>query len=379
MTRLIRASRLVISSGRPVLTERFSLCFLSFVRPAPDRPELVDPTGQAHPPAATVAGPNGTIAHFIVGPDWPGGDYRLAPNHEAVRIPISNRARQFTPPPIEHQLQANFAGQVTLLGYDLPQRRVQPGGRFPVTLHLRSERTMGQNLVIFNHLLDRQAVQRGGGDRVPLNYYTTLLLAPGEIVSDAYRVPVEPAAPPGVYWLDVGLYPSDQPGRSLALFSAGQPVGRTSVQLGPVKVGGPPPGVTVAAANPQQPLNVAFGSPALITLLGFDLAGPAQPATLTLYWQAGANPSLDYTIFVHLLDPAGQLAGQADGPPANGAYPTSLWDPGEIIVDPHALPELPAGRYRIQLGLYRPDTGERLPAAGSAEGAVHVLDYEVGQ
>ena len=128
-------------------------------------------------------------------------------------------------------------------------------------------------------------------------------------------------------------------------------------------------------------LNTTFSHE--ITLLGFDweldrstieTEGSANAITaLTLYWQAIATPQSDYTVFVHLLDSAGQLAGQADGPPAAGAYPTSLWEPGEIIVDRH---QLPAGlQYEsINIGLYRTDTGQRLTADGYPDGAVPLSD-----
>ncbi|MEW5957305.1 MAG: hypothetical protein AB1801_06255 [Chloroflexota bacterium] len=365
---------------------------LSFVLSDPTPPQLLAPDGQTFAPVTSITNSNGAIAHFIVGADWPGGNYQLSMNNEQLSIPISNRARRFTPPLMAYRLEANFAGQVTLLGYDLPQRRVRPGDSFPITLYLRGERTMGQNLVIFNHLLDRQAVQRGGGDRVPLDYYTTLLWAPGEIVSDSYRVPVESTAPPGVYWLDVGLYPSDQPHRSLPLVVNGQPIDRTSVRLIPVKVGGPPPEVTVTQANPQRLLDLPFGNQ--ITLLGFDFTGAhdetisaenaleirkSKIVNLKLYWRPTAIPPADYTVFVHLLDPAGSLVTQADSPPASGGYPTSLWDPGEIIVDTHPLPALPPGRYILQVGLYRPDMGERLPLAGSPDGAAQLIEVEVGE
>jgi hypothetical protein len=214
---------------------------------------------------------------------------------------------------------------------------------------------------------------------------------PGEVVSDAYNVPVAEDAPPGVYWLDVGLYPAEQPELPLPLLVDGQAIDRNSVRLGPVKVGGPPPGVTVPNAAPQHPLEVSFGEQ--ITLLGFDLAGPAgrragdlpagitgrqsSPIGLSLFWRAEGMPPADYTVFVHLLDAQGNLAGQADSPPAGGAYPTSLWETGETIVDERLLPDLPAGRYFLQVGLYRADTGERLPAAGWPAGAVRLTELEI--
>ena len=57
----------------------------------------------------------------------------------------------------------------------------------------------------------------------------------------------------------------------------------------------------------------------------------------------------------------------------HGDYPTSYWQTGERIRDSHyvSLPtDLAAGQYEIHLGLYRLDTGERLPvsATGSSGG-----------
>ena len=61
-----------------------------------------------------------------------------------------------------------------------------------------------------------------------------------------------------------------------------------------------------------------------------------------------------------------------DGPPLGGDYPTSWWEAGETIVDMHSLDlnrvgvtlPLEPGRHRLLVGLYRLDTGERLPAVG---------------
>lgn len=343
----------------------------------PDTPSavLVGPDGRTFSPARTIAGPSGLAAFFLVGPDWPTGDYYLQSPISNLPIPITNRPRRFEPPPMQVELKANFAGQLTLLGYDMPVRRVEPGGRFPVTLVWRAETTIGQNLVVFNHLLDAQMVQRGGSDRVPLEYYTTLLWVPGEIVADSYQVAVEAGAPPGVYWLDVGVYPAEQTARPLPLVVSGQTVDQNSVRLGPLKVGGPPPGATAASVSPKNPLVASFGGQ--ITLLGYDPPS-AGGEGLTLYWRAEGSPAADYTVFVHLLDPRGQVVAQADGPPVGGAYPSSLWEAGEIIIDRHSLPALPSGQYTVLVGLYRTDTGERLPATGRPDGAVALENFTLG-
>lgn len=346
---------------------------ISLSQPEPTTPALIDPTGQRLSPDLALNGEQGGLAQFIVKADWPAGQYQV--EGDTTTVTVSNRPRQFAPPPLQYQVEANFADTLTLLGYDLPRRRVEAGQSFPITLHWRAEQTTGQNLVVFNHLLDEQAVQRGGADRIPKKYYTTLLWVPDEIVSDEYEVPVSGAAPPGIYWLDVGLYPADQPGRSLPLVVEGQAIDQSGVRLGPVKVGGPPPGVVLSQVEPQQPRDIQFGE--IFTLLGFDVNQTGSELNLTLYWRAEAAPPVDYTVFVHSLDEADAVIAQADGPPAGGRYPTSLWEAGEIVRSEHRLADLPPGAYRLLVGLYQADSGARLPVGSHPDGAVALLEFSV--
>jgi hypothetical protein len=85
---------------------------------------------------------------------------------------------------------------------------------------------------------------------------------------------------------------------------------------------------------------------------------------LTLYWRASARLDHDYTVFVHVLDDAGQLVGQADGPPVAAHYPTTVWRPGEIVQDSRLV----ASGHSYLLGLYDATSGQRL-AAFAADGA----------
>ena len=62
---------------------------------------------------------------------------------------------------------------------------------------------------------------------------------------------------------------------------------------------------------------------------------------------------LDYTAYVHLLADGGDLVTQRDRPPAG--YPTSVWQPGEIVLDTYTInlpPDLPSERYTLQTGFY---------------------------
>jgi hypothetical protein len=125
----------------------------------------------------------------------------------------------------------------------------------------------------------------------------------------------------------------------------------------------------------------------LVQLIGYDLdsrrAYPGGRIPVTLYWQTLAPIPASYHIFAHLEGSAGPAA-QADGVPVCWSYPTDLWRPGQIIADQHAIPippDTPPGRYSLQIGLYLPDTFERLDildVAGNPAGvSVTIADVEI--
>jgi len=73
-----------------------------------------------------------------------------------------------------------------------------------------------------------------------------------------------------------------------------------------------------------------------------------------LWWTADEPLPDDYTVSVFLLDEAGQLAVQHDSYPLENERPTTGWEPGEIIYDPHPieLSGLPPGRYTAGVKVY---------------------------
>ncbi|MFQ5578921.1 MAG: hypothetical protein ACE5G8_18235, partial [Anaerolineae bacterium] len=64
-------------------------------------------------------------------------------------------------------------------------------------------------------------------------------------------------------------------------------------------------------------------------------------------------------VFVNAQDEAGQTVTQIDHRPLRSVYPTTLWQPGQIIRETGPL-DLPPGVYRLRVGMYRLETGERL-------------------
>ena len=108
---------------------------------------------------------------------------------------------------------------------------------------------------------------------------------------------------------------------------------------------------------------------------------PGQSVPIRLDWQALTPLTTTYTFFLHMTAADGSGYAQDDGPPLNGLYPMHLWQP-EIRYPDHRsleLPsELPAGRYRLEIGFYRLDTGDRLPVTagpGRLPDEALILDY----
>jgi hypothetical protein len=121
-----------------------------------------------------------------------------------------------------------------------------------------------------------------------------------------------------------------------------------------------------------QPIEAAFGSE--IQLSGFTTskAETGEKLDVLLAWEAKRQANEDYVVFVHMVDSSGQLVANHDGVPGNGRFPTKAWQPGIVIPDTHSIlipAELPAGEYLLKVGLYDPDTGERLTAT-AADGTV---------
>lgn len=123
---------------------------------------------------------------------------------------------------------------------------------------------------------------------------------------------------------------------------------------------------------PATRVEARFGES--IDLLGYSLdaekAEPGRIVRLTLFWQTEGSIEKDYKVFVHLLDRQGQILAQHDSPPVGGSMSTAGWVEGETIVDNHGIlipPGAPPGEYQLVLGMYEPETQERVPVISGGE------------
>ena len=120
-------------------------------------------------------------------------------------------------------------------------------------------------------------------------------------------------------------------------------------------------------SQPQVANDVTFGD--VLELRGYDLEQTGDTLALTLHWQARQRMETGFKFFVHLYSLAdGSLAAQADWVAHDWTYPTDRWEADEFVTDTVSLSAIPAGRYRLVVGVYDPQSGERLTSDATPPG-----------
>ena len=318
--------------------------------------------------------PDGTTistASFAVDPGVAPGAYRLLHNGGdafELTIHVQTRPRQFAPPvDIGESLDADFGGQLELLGYKADISPRLPGDALIFDLYWRARQTMGRPYIGSFHLLDRTMTSWGQADQILGGAYQNLLWAPGEVAPETYRLSLDLQTPPGLYTLEYSVYDHTEGDfRFLPVSSPDNPQLEDHLYLGQLRVLDP------AHNNPpQQALTATLGEQ--IQLLGADMPPvtllPDAPLEFALYWQAIVSPQSDYTVFTQLIGPDGQVWAQQDNYPQSGRYPTTAWQVDDRVVDRYALhlsDGAPPGDYRLLVGMYDLNTGQRLPVIDAA-------------
>ncbi|MCA9974078.1 MAG: DUF2723 domain-containing protein [Anaerolineales bacterium] len=124
--------------------------------------------------------------------------------------------------------------------------------------------------------------------------------------------------------------------------------------------------ITPSPATHVPPPDVNFALGNGIRVRSAQLAAAANHVEVVIFWEALAPPAYDYSVAAHLVARTPvtgpqDILSQADAAhPVGGWYPTSRWQPGEIVRDVYRLP-LPTGAApaAVQLTMYRQDeTGQ---------------------
>ena len=246
---------------------------------------------------------------------------------------------------------------IELVGYQWPAQATA-GEFMPVTLAMRVPLTTTNYYAPVLHI---------GDIRYPFTTDTHLitpLWQAGEVIVERFDVALPHDLPTGVYPAHVQIHN----------LSADADAG-VYVQLPPLTVLGKenPPATSHLLANFRQRVGLVRASAwhgARRTAAPWATPLAVQRGDVVnvfLEWQVLDYAEESYTVFFHLnqLDHVPVVA--LDYTPLGGAVPTHLWFPKWLphqrLTDPYRLiipPELPPGRYYIEVGLYEMTSGRRL-------------------
>lgn len=199
-------------------------------------------------------------------------------------------------------------------------------------------------------------------------YFNTMSAAnwpPGTVVDDAVQLTLPEGEGDGTYQLAAGLVVSNS----------------MAAAVPPVVIGRVTATNDVDTPLPHQVVNATLGPG--IELVGADymVEGIDVPATsaiplwlnsgqtliVRLYWRTQTALSTDLHGFVHLVDAQGRVIAQQDQAPGLDFQPSTLWLPGETVLDEYRLWIPSDTRSTVlwpRVGLYNVATGDRLLSQG---------------
>jgi len=282
----------------------------------------------------------------------PGGATRGALYLRPVRVPLGPSLAP------DRSVLAPFGPSIRLHAATVTQPTAD---RLAVQLAWSTTQPVAANYGVSLRLFDAEGQIRVSLDTQPgYGFLPTSLWRPGERISDPYILALPEDLPLGDgYHLEVVLY----------RVSTLEPVGLARLDefalplATPFEARRPPRSFSLPPLRHQ--LGVDFGGE--VRLTGYDLELGGDALRLTMWWQALQAPQADYTVFVHLFDPATEaLVAQSDAQPRGGAYPTSWWTTGEVVSETVVLPlgQVPEATYELAIGLYD-QAVTRLPALDS--------------
>jgi len=271
-------------------------------------------------------------------------------------------------------LEAHFEA-LELVGVETPIPAIEAGGWVPITVYWRLNEATDENYSTFYSVIGREIEEIGKLDTYPgMGTLPTSQMEVGTIYRDNYLIQVEEdfRTPTLIRVLiGVGVFEPDQ--GYVEIFN---PESASGEEVGSVIV-------DAAVAYPadidecEQAAGAITGQGQFADLavlsanVGDDKAFNADDSVeVDLAWDVIGTTPDNWTVFVHLVGEDNSVVAQADGPPLDGDYPTSLWKEScgfseqRIITIPE---DVEPGEYRVMVGLYNADDSS-LPRVPVLEG-----------
>jgi len=340
-----------VRSGSPLawLENDFVVLYINQIQRQIPSPEFTD-FFLAHPPAFTVNA----------------GGMELARVYDMLELPLPAFSGLNT------GSAARFGDAIRLVAHEMKSgdkavMQAAPGDTVATTLYLQAlaPMTVNYNLLLRLVAADGSELWRQDGWPwgAPTDQWPVRQIRP-----DGRTILMPADAAPGLYKLVASIYDpatlDSLPVTPLEGGDAAAPANEWDVAL-----------LQIGPHEPATPLlETAFLFGNQISLRGARWpvqAADGYPVLISLQWEGSTPNPRDFTVFIHLVNEAGELVAQQDQVPLQGFAPTHLWMQGLQLEEEYALSlpvELPAGRYSIRVGLY--DGAGRLPVtqAGEAKG-----------
>jgi hypothetical protein len=253
------------------------------------------------------------------------------------------------PRPVDRELVPGLE----LLGYGLHEHRGHWQGWARLRLWWRAPDGLAEPYKISARLLDAAGQQVAAADAEPVaGAYPTTAWRPGEVVADAYEIPLPAGLPPGDYVPLVIVYDP----------ATGAERGRAQLDRVYLQGNAARPPRRALEAGLARTVYARFGQ---IELLGHTPPDPAgayaagDALPLTLLWQAGETPEGAWQLEVLLEGQGHSLI--LTGAPVGGRLAPRAWAPDQVVRQwltlqlPGDLPpgDSPASAYHLKLRVLR--------------------------
>ncbi len=273
--------------------------------------------------------------------------------------------------------RARFGGGAELLGLNVPMQTM-PADKFavsqtdrlshttsifsqempglPVTLYWKTINRISGKQNIYIRLVDEQGNAWGQVDRLILaGLWRPDRWRPDFFIRDEYRLPIDPATPPGKYHFEVGMYD----------FVTGQSHG-VAKNIGNILLTSPETpswsGQLSLKNTLTKPLNNS------LTLLGHTYQNlqvpPGAEVMGKVFWQATQAITQNYTLQFWMPDANGKKLIIYEAPLSDN-YPNSQWRSTEVVGEAYRFripARAPAGSYPMRVSVINPSVKQPIGA-----------------
>ncbi len=303
-------------------------------------PTLGEQNGEAAQVTLSNAGESAERIWFLVQPtprtgfprkllwDWAEKNWPRFYDHQFPRMWLRIQLNGYLPQPVIAELPedinlvtAAYNDELRLSGLELPEQ-ARAGKPFWTIFYWSQLQEDVNEYVLSLRLVDDQGRLWHQDDNLLWQEYLDHQWPVETLLRKDYEVSLPSGLPPGSYDLWLRVLDMD---RRPVLASDGtleQYLGNIAIETGH----------EIAQLPPHTAQRVNLGD---IEFMGYNLPDeeikPGHGIPFELFWRARRTPQQDYQVRTRLLDPAGNIVGEAINPPTRADYPTSLWQEGELL------------------------------------------------